>query len=170
MYINQWRFSIIEKKAYFKCVLVCVYLVCVFPECKLIIVSLYAFTLWRASQLILVHCHPLCICALNIFAIAWRSFTFRYSLCHRPPAVQHSQCTHGTPSPSLPTPVSSWVLTRTAPLILVTANTLLNDQLLSQGPRPQGPTDFKGHPSVFQYWLSGPVNMALGLTESEHCR
>lgn len=50
-------------------------------EHMLIIVSICLCTPW-ALQLILRHCHPLCICALNIFAIARCSFTFRYSLHH----------------------------------------------------------------------------------------
>lgn len=39
--------------------------------------------------------------------------------------------------PPLSPTSSSWVLTRTGPLISASANTLLNDQLLSLGPRPR---------------------------------
>lgn len=43
------------------------------------------------------------------------------------------------------------------PLRLVTANTLLNDQLLSLGPHSTCPAVFKGHPSVFIYRPALPV-------------
>ena len=134
-------------------------------------------------------CHQFCNCAVNIFETACSSFTFQYSQHHRPSEVQHSthllptqhetQTHTYTPSPTSstlpftkppthPPMIFFWVLTCIDPLIKVTANTLLNDPLLPLGHCPQCPTDSKGHPSVFQYWLSGPFNVTLGVTESEH--
>lgn len=147
----------------------CVWSVCYcLKEHMLIVVSAYAFALqgphnWSC-------CIVICCAFVHLTFLQSLAVPLPFDIPSTTDRLQRS--THSAltaPCPPPPTPVSSWVLTCTGPLILVTANTLLNDQLLSQGPHPQGPTDSKGHPSVFQYWLSGPVNVALGLTESEHC-
>lgn len=78
---------------------VCLCVMASMSTCSSLSLHICLCTPW-ASQLILWHCHPLCICALNIFAIACCSFTFRYSLHHGPHGEQHSQCTLNPPSPN----------------------------------------------------------------------